>query len=286
MYKRYNVRALEEAKISRVKFELMNMGLNDYQASVMSHLIYLGETKATTLSKASGVPNARIYGILDELSKRGLLKVRPGRPALYSPVTPNEITSALISVLRDEFRERLKRVELHSIDFMRIANDIYLKAGVVNERTPLLRILSVGEVSMNETQKLYKSAENNLMIMTRAMEYYDNVSQQLSDAVNRGVQVKIIMMSDKYLSLDDRKLRDETIQKILNSQYTSVEVKLSDEVNIRGCIVDPDSGGSALFLVEEVGVPYFLREAAITSHPGVVKGLSSMFNLIWDSDPN
>ena len=59
-----------EAKINQVKFTLMNMGLNEYQASALAHLMYLGETKATTLSKASGVPNARIYGVLDELSQK------------------------------------------------------------------------------------------------------------------------------------------------------------------------------------------------------------------------
>ena len=111
--KEFNVRELVEGKISRVKFVLMNMGLNDYQASALSHLIYLGETKATTLGKASGVPNARIYGILDELAKKGFLKIRPGRPMLYSPVTPNEIASALISEARDELRNRLKIVELN-----------------------------------------------------------------------------------------------------------------------------------------------------------------------------
>ena len=39
-----------------------------------------------------------------------------------------------------------------------------------------------------------------------------------------------------------------------------------------------------LFLVEEEGVPFFLREAAITSHPGVVKGLAGMFDLQWRHD--
>ena len=183
--KEFNVRELVEGKISRVKFVLTNMGLNDYQASALSHLIYLGETKATTLSKASGVPNARIYGILDELAKKGLLKIRPGRPMLYSPVTPNEIASALISEARDELRKRLKIVELNSDDFLKIANDIYLKAGIVNERTPLLRIVSVGDVSMNETQNLYKNAKKNLLIMTRAMEYYDDVAQQLRDVIKK-----------------------------------------------------------------------------------------------------
>jgi len=46
-------------------------------------------------------------------------------------------------------------------------------------------------------------------------------------------------------------------------------------------VIDPEAGGRALFLVEEVGVPFFLREAAITSHPGVVKGLANMFELNW-----
>ncbi len=47
-----------EPQINQLKFQLTNMGLNEYQASALAHLMYLGETKATILSKASGVPNA------------------------------------------------------------------------------------------------------------------------------------------------------------------------------------------------------------------------------------
>jgi hypothetical protein len=36
--------------------------------------------------------------------------------------------------------------------------------------------------------------------------------------------------------------------------------------------------------VEEEGVPLFLREAALTSHPGVVSALGSMFELKWKFD--
>ena len=42
-----------EHQINKVKFALTNMGLNEYQTSALAHLMYLGETKATTLSKAS-----------------------------------------------------------------------------------------------------------------------------------------------------------------------------------------------------------------------------------------
>jgi sugar-specific transcriptional regulator TrmB len=270
-----------EREVSQVKFHLMNMGLNEYQASALSHLIYLGETKATTLSKASGVPNARIYGILDGLSKMGLITIKPGRPALYSPMAPEDIASALISDAREEIRRRLNIIQAYSQDFMTAANLVFLKGGRVGVRTPLLRIVSVGEASMQETKKLYLGAKESIRIMTRAMEYYEDVSNELKEVISSSVDVKVIMMSDKNLTAGDRGKRDTTVRKIKNDLRDRAVIRLSDEVRMRGCIVDPESEGRALFLVEEVGVPYFLREAAISSHPGVVKGLSSLFDMIW-----
>jgi sugar-specific transcriptional regulator TrmB len=273
-----------ERQVNQVKFLLTNMGLNEYQSSALSHLLYLGETKATTLSRASGVPNARIYGVLDELSKMGLVTIRPGRPALYSPMTPAEIASALITDAREEIRARLNVIESYSEDFTASANEIFQKAGKLDARVPLLRIVSVGDVSLEETRKLYQAAKETIFILTRAMEYYSEVAEELKEAIGRGVSVRVLMMSERSLVDDDLKKRDEIINKIREDLADSAEIRVSDEVNLRGCIVDPDSGGRALFLVEEVGVPFFLREAAITSHPGVVKGLASMFDLIWRFD--
>jgi len=64
----------------------------------------------------------------------------------------------------------------------------------------------------------------------------------------------------------------------------NVRIRFGDFVEIRGCIIDPDSNGKAIFLVEEMGVPYFLREAALTAHPGVARALGSMFDLKWRFD--
>lgn len=273
-----------ERQVNQVKFLLTSMGLNEYQASALSHLLYLGETKATTLSRASGVPNARVYGVLEELSKMGLVSIRPGRPALYSPMTPADIASALIADAREEIRARLGVIESYSEDFTASADEIFQKAGRVNARVPLLRIVSVGDVSLEETRKLYQDADETILILTRAMEYYGDVAGELRGAIQRGVSVKVLMMSERSLVDDDRTKRDAVIDRIREDLADNVEIRVSDEVNLRGCIVDAESGGRALFLVEEVGVPFFLREAAITSHPGVVKGLASMFDLIWRFD--
>jgi sugar-specific transcriptional regulator TrmB len=273
-----------EQTIGNVKFLLVNMGLNEYQASALSHLLYLGETKATTISKASGVPNARIYGVLDDLSKMGLVTTRPGRPVLYSPMTPNEVASALIADAREKIRRRLRIVESNSGDFTKLAEKIFLRGGKVESRVPLLRIVSVGDVSIDETKKLYRGAKKTIFILTRAMEYFPEVAEDLKEAITRGVVVRIIMMASDGLGEADRQKRDNIVDKIKSIVGKTAEIRVSDQVIIRGCIVDPEEEGKALFLVEEIGVPFFIREAAITAHLSVVKGLASMFDLMWRFD--
>ena len=120
--------------------------------------------------------------------------------------------------------------------------------------------------------------------MTRAMEYFSDVSQDLFKAKDKGLKIRILMRSNESLNESDVKKRDQNIGLIKEILGESVSINVSNEVPLRGCIIDPKGEGRALFLVEEEGVPYLLREAAITSHPGVVKSLASMFELQWEFD--
>jgi len=273
-----------EPQISQVKFQLTNMGLNEYQASALAHLMYLGETKATVLSKASGVPNARIYGVLDELSQKGLLIMRPGRPALYAPLSPQEIADALITASREDLRKELGIIESYKGEFESVSNKVYLKAGTAEQRTSLIRVISVGDVSLEETKKLYRQAQKTLLISTRAMEYFENVKDDLQEAVTKGVDIKVLMRKSSSLSEDDAAKQEKNLEALKEILGDPSRIRYSDAVEIRGCIIDPEMEGKALFLVEEEGVPHFLREAALTAHPGVAKALGSMFELKWRFD--
>jgi sugar-specific transcriptional regulator TrmB len=273
-----------EVRVNQVKFTLQNMGLNEYQASALAHLMYLGETKASNISKASGVPRARVYGVLEELSKKGLVIVRPGRPALYAPLSPEEIADSLIAASREELRRKLNVVESYKSDFEAVAEKVYMKAGSTEQRTSLIRIVSVGDVSIEETRKIYRGAEKTLLISTRAMEYLQQVKTELVEANDKGAVVKILMRDPETLENSDRIKQRKNIIFLRTILGDTLSLRFSDTVEIRGCVSDPDGGGKALFLVEEEGIPLFLREAAVTSHPGVVRALASMFDLKWRFD--
>lgn len=270
-----------EKDINQARLLLMNMGLNEYQASALSHLLLLGETKATTLSKTSKVPSARIYGVLDQLAKMGLLNTRPGRPVLYNPRPLEDIAGSLVSLSIDELKQKLRVLEAYSKDLIEIGKKFYLKGEKGIPMVPLFRIVSVGEVSLDETKKLYYRAKKEIQILSRAMEYFPQVSDKLREATVRGVSLRIILMAPNMLEPEDRKKQAKILEKIKEALGARFEVRFTDEIPIRGCIVDAERGGNALFLVEDPGVPFFLREAAITSHQSVVGGLALMYNLLW-----
>ena len=269
-------------EIEQIISILTSMGLNEYQASVMSHLLLLGETKATVLSRASGVPPARIYDVLNDLAKMGLLTKKPGRPSLYKPRPPTEIINLLLAMQRENLRRRLALLESKTEDFIKAAKRIYLKGAKGTPSVPLLRIVSVGNVSLEETRSLYDAAKKEILILSQALEYFPDVSENLKAAANRGVAIRIILMNPSLLKKVNRAKQARIIDAIKKTLEGKAIIRFSDEIPIRGSIVDPRNEGQAIFLVEDPGVPFFLREAAITSHHSVVKGLALMFNLLWE----
>ena len=268
------------SEVEEVKNLLIKMGLNVYQSSVLAFLLLLGEAKATTLSRASGVPVARVYDVLDELVRMGLVRVRPGRPAFYSSIPPDDIVSSLISWRLEEMRREVKYLEDLGRRFVEIASKIYLKGKKALVRRPLIRIVSVGEASEEETKRLYRDARHEILIFSQAFEYFPRVSNELIDAVNRGIRVRVILRNPEKLDYENRKKQKIILSMIKNTLGNKIGLRFADDVPLRGCVIDPSHGGSALFLVEEPGIPFEFREAAVTSNPGLVRALALMFELL------
>jgi len=272
----------KDEAIKKVRSLLMDMGLNEYQALALTYLLFMGEAKPLALSKISGVPSARIYGVLDELVRMGLVLVRPGRPTIYVSLSPEEVAENIVEMQVRELERKVKVLKELADELVQAAGRIYLKGRRGMGTVPLLRIVSVGEASLAETRKLYDMAEEEMLIMSKAMEYLPDVIENLKKAIERGVSVKIILMEPDQMDVEDRAKQAKTLEMLRKPPLTRALVRFSKEVPIRGCIIDPKKGVGALFLVEDPGVPFSFREAAITFHPSVVRGLALMFSLMWD----
>jgi sugar-specific transcriptional regulator TrmB len=262
---------------------LKALGLKEYPAKALAHLLELGESKAPELSSASGVPKARIYGVLSELADQGLVEIKPGRPTRYRPKPPAEIIQRVIQERTARVEEEIERIESLREDFESAFQPLY-ESSTKKARKPLLKTVSVGEPSEEETKLMYREAKSEINIVSKAMEWLPKVKKTLKKALERGVGVKVLLLSPKHLEKKSIFLQKKTL-KLLKEDLPEVQVRFSNFIlPLRGSIIDPSydySSGKAMFLVEEKGVPFPLRDAAVTENPSLVAGMKRYFDLIW-----
>jgi len=219
-----------EGALEKVRRTLMEMGLNEYQALALAHLLFMGEAKPLALSRASGVPSARIYDVLDELTRMGLVLVRPGRPSIFVSLTPEEVADKLVALGVKELERKVRMLREQANKLVRMADQIYLRGGRATHTVPLLRIVGVGNASLAETRRLYDMAREEILIMSRAMEYLPNVADCLARALDRGVSVRVILMKPELLSNEDRAKQAKTLKALKQPPLDEVLIRFSDEV--------------------------------------------------------
>lgn len=261
------------------------LDLTEYEAEALEELLLLGRTTAPDLAEATGIPKARIYGVLDALSEAGYLKVIPGRPKRYEPHGPAAIADRAVENRRhayERFREDIEAVEEDFVDEYAPVRD-----RGVDELSPtedLFHVVDVGEPSERETRRLFREAEEAVYVLSKSFGYIGAVRPAMRDAVDRGVAVDVLLLHPDSLSAENR-ARQAEIRDSLAEAFPSVAVRVSDRVlPWRGTFADPSlsyESGQGLLMVEQEDVPNHHRQAAVTENPSFVAGMWQYFDLLW-----
>jgi len=265
---------------------LSELGLTEYEREALDGLLRLGRTSAPKLSESTGIPKARIYDVLDELADRGFVKVIPGRPKLYDPRSPSDILERADRNRRQEYEQYSHRLEELAGEFEETYGPLYQAAG--EETTPseeLFHVVDVGEPSLRETRRLYDEAGEEIDVVTKSFEYFPEVEPAFEDALERGVDVRVLFLHPGHLTDENAEIQTET-REHLQENYPSVETRFSEKrLPLRGTLVDPSmdyTTGQATFLVEEKDIPVGMRQAAVTENGPLVAGMMRYFDLIWE----
>ncbi|OYR55430.1 TrmB family transcriptional regulator [Halorubrum halodurans] len=261
------------------------LDLTEYEAAALEELLLLGRTTAPDLAEATGIPKARIYDVLDSLSESGYVKVVPGRPKRYEPHEPSAIADRAVENRRhayERFREDVEAVEESFVDAYAPVRD-----RGVDELSPtedLFHVVDVGEPSERETRRLFREAEEAVYVLTKSFGYVESVEVAMREALDRGVDVDVLMLAPEHLSETNREQQAE-IRAMLAEEFPGVTVRVSDRVlPWRGTFADPSlayESGRGLLLVEQEEIPNHHRQAAVTENPSFVAGLWQYFDLLW-----
>lgn len=93
--------------------DLRDLGLSSYEERAYRALLTTGPAAARTVADRSGVPEGRIYDVLNGLEARDVVEIRSGDPRRYAPVDPDEAVDRLLAQRlagleeqADRYRER------------------------------------------------------------------------------------------------------------------------------------------------------------------------------------
>jgi len=266
---------------------LERLDLKEYEATALSHLLTAGRTTAPDIAEATGIPKARVYGVLDSLADLGYIKVFPGRPKEYQPKSPQEILARVKENRRQEFEQSRREVEALRDDFLAEFQPRYEQAGEDTSPTAeLFYVVDVGEPSESETRTLYANAEAHVHVITNSFAYFDAIEPAFADAVER-VDVDVLFLHPKHLPEAKRETQADIVDRIA-AEYPEVGIRFSEErLPWRGTFADPSASydsGKAIFLVEERDVPNHKRQAAITENGSFVAGMQRYFDLVWEHE--
>ncbi len=259
---------------------LEGLGLRGYQAKVLLALLQCGEAKASEISRLSGVPRAKVYSVLDQLANMGLVDKTPGRPIRYKAKEPEEIVERIRILIEMEYRERLKMIGPELLMKLR---KIYRPKE--ERQTELIRVVRVGEPSERETRIMFLEARREIDVISKVFEYYPKVRNELISAAERGVSVKVLLLSGAMLDEKARAVQSRIVD-MIRRDIKGVEIRFSrGPLPLRGVIIDPSydyTSGKAIFVVEDPKTPLYLRDAAVTENPSLVAGMKKYFDLIWN----
>jgi len=246
---------------------LTEMGLSEYRADAYLSLLQEGTSTAKEVASAAGIPQSRVYDVLDALETRGFVKSQPGRPKKFGPVPPETAVGQYctykkrkqtnereeIQTLGEEFAEALdQRAKKQHTDEVDISW-AYPNRHYILEQLEQLTEQSSSEICMVTTPKSFE----------RILNHHGSL---LATKADNGVDIRAIISTDRNIngSVEDRAKELMSI--------TRVE-------NIHGRLYLYDGTDILLAYKATHGDGYV---GISTSSTHLYATLEHMFKLLWD----
>lgn len=104
------------------------IGIKGYEAKAYLTLLKLGEETAPKLATRAGIPLPRIYDVLENLSRKGLVEVKAGRPRRYRALPPSLALTRYVKSYVEQVLEMNKRIveELEKIYDSKESHEPYI----------------------------------------------------------------------------------------------------------------------------------------------------------------
>ncbi|HIP75090.1 MAG TPA: TrmB family transcriptional regulator [Thermococcus paralvinellae] len=133
--------------------KLQKFGLTKYESLAYITLLKLGPSKATDVTKESGIPHTRVYDVLSSLHRKGFVDIMHGTPRLYKPVNPEVVL------------EKIKENLITDIEYLKKAF-LELYKSIHGEELPEIWTIHGFDNTLERAEYIIRTAKYEVLINT------------------------------------------------------------------------------------------------------------------------
>jgi sugar-specific transcriptional regulator TrmB len=261
--------AIEEKELSALR----HLGLNEYESRIYLVLVRKGPIKAGEISFFGQVPRTKTYGAIRELERKGLLRVIPGKPELYAPLSPSEVLMPMVTKLNREIENTEELVHALSLTY---ESSKYVKREQPKEASEFWEIEGRQAV-FNKLNQIMNDASRSVNYCTGAaglIRAYKAHSEILENASKRGATVRFLAQISPENSGVARELSEvvdlKRLEQPFANSFVSVDSKELVVVDNRPDDLRTDRGSDL---------------AIWTTNKLLIEVHEQLFERVWNSIP-
>ena len=263
-----------QSELDALVDDFEEFGLKGYQARALLAVLRLGSAPAAQVARLSGVPRTSVYPVLEDLRTLDLVRLVPGKVALWVSLGEEEVLRRLHAVQEQRFRSLERRLE-HARERLAAIGPV---DGSLDP--PHLQIIHTTAQALAALFELLQDATHEALMVARPAWSTGAPHTQVLDAIRRGVSVRGLWETATVVPAGCELVRNE-LQAYLDA---GADFRLAERVPVEMAIVDRRWVVFALTrnVDTEAGDP----PALLIDHPGYAEFHADAFEVRWaQADP-
>jgi sugar-specific transcriptional regulator TrmB len=254
---------------------LIELGLNRYEAAVYIALLERGDYAPSRLAERAEIPRQRIYDILNSLEQKGFCSLKSTRPRIYTGIEPKIALNQYLSSRNRELREEFSRIE--ELVTLSIEELVPVYESGLKESDPFhyLEVLRTSNRIARRALELAKETKeyvNSFLKLPLILTREQNV-RFIHEPLSRGIRYRSIY--------EEAALEEPGVRELARTcAELGQEIRIHDHLPVKMHAFD---GKRALLSLQDPvgGMPSFT--AILTHHAGMTEALNITFATLWET---
>jgi sugar-specific transcriptional regulator TrmB len=247
---------------------LQEMGLSEYESTTYVALVQNGVSTAKETASTAGVPQARVYDILDSLEDKGFVRIQLGRPKKYGPVMPERAIK--------QYREYKQRQQAQRLDALHELGEEFIQTASAGKCTSSSDAPDISwsypnrHFILEHCKELTEQSDEEILMITTP-ESFERILTHHHALLNQkhasGVDIKALIA-------DDRQLEDA----VRNRAIDIMSIRRVRDINGRLYLYDHEDILLAYHARDEDG---YVGVSTVSNH--LYSTLAHLFQVLWDN---